>query len=430
MMHKFKIMNYKSLKKFDMKKDPHRPLPIIKHVFWLAPLVTNSLKTKIEKVGFKDFKEPSLIIMQHQSEKDFGSIQKAMFPYVPVYVSATEEFIRGETFMKMVGTIPKIKWTRDIRLLLRMRRVIKKFKCSVAIFPEAKWSACGITEQFSEELGKTAKFLDCRVIVMQSFGNYLNNPFWQYNKFKNKKLVSKSIFHLVCTKEESQTLSSDEIQSRINKYMEYDEYKYQLDNHIEIKSDNHLQDVEGIIYKCPDCNSFGTWTSKGNTMKCKNCGLTYRMDNYGELHLEKGKTKFRTLSDLYRWEKEETKKEIYNDSYYYEDNCDLWQFINGHKGFIKIGQSHFIHDKTGLTLDGTLDNGEKIYIHKNPIDQESIHVAPMWNNKGPIINFSTNDDIFFLLPRNKKRGIWKIMHAVEAQYVKAKIEINDDRECT
>lgn len=414
-----------SKKKFNMLKTPKKPMFISRLISQLMPLLFDSTKTVIEKHGFKDFKEPSLIICTHESMRDFGNLVKATRWRNPVYVAAVEEFRRRELLLRMGGTIPKIKWTNDSLLLKRMYRAIHTYKCNVAMFPEAKWSACGITEQFSQAIGKSAKFLKCRVLLMVGRGNYLYNPFWQYDQFKNKDLVSHCDFYQICSKEECLNMSADDIQKLINEHMQYDEYKWQSDNHIEIKSDNHLQDVEGIIYKCPDCGGFATWESHGNIMTCKKCGLSYQMNDYGELIKLSGKTEMKYLSDLYRYEKEETKKEIYNGSYHYEADCDLSYFMSGHDGYQPIGKCHFIHDCNGLKFEGELFDGTKISQFKAPIEQESIHLAPNFYGKGEVIDISTKEDMFLLYPTSTKGGVWKIMHAVEAAYVKAQEDLKN-----
>ncbi len=73
-------MDYTKYKRFDLNKKPIKPPFISKLVMWLMTPIFDSTKTKIVKNGFEDFKEPSLIIMQHQSMRDFGNLQKAMFP--------------------------------------------------------------------------------------------------------------------------------------------------------------------------------------------------------------------------------------------------------------------------------------------------------------------------------------------------------------
>ena len=117
-------------------------------------------------------------------------------------------------------------------------------KCTdvVGLYPEARYSACGITSYIPPSLGKLVKMAKVPVVVIIHHGNHLESPFWNFRKKRKVPLYARA--KLVLTKEQVETMSVDEINAILVKEFEYDEYKYQKENNILITEKYR---AEGLI---------------------------------------------------------------------------------------------------------------------------------------------------------------------------------------
>jgi protein-arginine kinase activator protein McsA len=230
-----------------------------------------------------------------------------------------------------------------------------------------------------------------------------------------------AIFKCVATQEEVETLSAEEIQARIEEAFVYDDYKWQLDNKIKIKSKHRAQNIHKVLYKCPHCNKDYTMRSEGSKLYCAECGATYEMNEYGQLICQSGEGKFTHAPDWYRWEREEVKKEVLAGSYYFEDVVRIEHLDNYQVGYNPIGNIRFVHDMNGLHLHGILDNGEEFNFDSNPENTPSIHIDYDYKKRGTkkrgqALDINTIHDTWFIFPQTKNEVVTKIHFAVEALY--------------
>ena len=94
----------------------------------------------------------------------------------PCYVAAIDEFVGRAWLMRQIGCFPKRKFTTDLSLIKKIYNLINKEGVPVAIYPEARFSFAGVTEDIGDTLGKMAKLCKCRVIVVNQKGNFLHSP--------------------------------------------------------------------------------------------------------------------------------------------------------------------------------------------------------------------------------------------------------------
>ena len=78
-------------------------------------------------------------------------------------------------------------------------------------------------------------------------------------------------------------LTVDQINQKVRKAFEYDEYKWQKENKIAIKDKNRAKNIHKVLYQCPSCKTEHEMDSDSNLIWCKKCLKTYEMDVYGAL---------------------------------------------------------------------------------------------------------------------------------------------------
>jgi len=372
-------------------------------------------RVKYEKTNFKDFKEPSLILSNHASMIDMANNFFVPFPHLTTWITSIEEFCGREWLMRHVGCFPKRKFTNDLPVLRRMYDVINKRHLNLTMFPETRFSFAGINERISPALGRFIKFLKCRVIIAKQFGNYLLSPQWAKHPYRGNSV--KVVSTCIVTKEEALTLSAEEIQARIEKAFEYDEYRYQVENNIKTPLKVRAEGIHQILYKCPYCGSEHHMTSYGSTIECKNCNTKWEMDELSLLHADKKENKFDYISDWYRWEREEAYKEVEAGTYSLETPILLTKFMNTKKNFVPIGDDLVLtHNMNGYEIKGKLYNGEDFYLKKEPLETESMHIEFDYKGTGNILDFATVDETWFVHPKSKDVNLMKFNFTTEALY--------------
>ena len=59
--------------------------------------------------------------------------------------------------------------------------------------------------------------------------------------------------------------------------------------------------------------------SKGTKLWCKECGVEYEMNEYGQLICNNNEAKFNHVPDWYNWEREQVIKEVNEGTYHFEE---------------------------------------------------------------------------------------------------------------
>lgn len=376
-------------------------------------------KIKVRKINCENLKWPYIIFASHASFLDFPMNAKMTFPHHSNYVASNEEFIGREWLFYGAGCFPKRKFTKDITVVKNILRLTGKQKNSVTIYPEARYSLVGINERVDKGLGKVVKAAKVPAVVMITYGNFIHQPQWR-KKYKMNN-PHEIIFKCVATAEEVETLTAEEIQARIEEAFVYDDYKWQLENKIKIKSKHRAQNIHQVLYKCPHCQKDYTMQSKGTKLWCKECGVEYEMNEYGQLICNNNEAKFNHVPDWYNWEREQVIKEVNEGTYHFEDEVRIEHLVNYQVGFREIGNIKFVHDMNGLHLNGTLHNGEEFNLDKPTYSTPSIHIDYAYKKRGTVkrgqaLDINTISDTWFIFPKTENEVITKIHFAVEALY--------------
>lgn len=394
-----------------------RPIEWVGSAFFVAQARTKFIHTN--KVNYN---EPSLILSNHASFIDFPNVVVDMFPHRQCWVISIEEFVGREWLFKGIGGIAKRKFTSDLHMIKTIVDLIKNQKVSVVIYPEARFSLAGINEDLGEGLGRLAKACECPVIVYNQKGNFLRSPQWNKRPYRDVRVYAD--ITTVVTKEDSLILSPDEIQKRIEEAFVYDEYRWQYDNNIKIKSKYRAKNIHKILYKCPECGNEHEMDSDGTSLWCNACGAHWDMDEYGELHQREGKAKFPIVSNWYRWEREEAFKEVNEGRYQVKSKVRLEKLVDFKKGFEPVGIVDMTHDENGYVFEGTLDDGSHFSLTKPCLTTRSMHIEFDFKGKGDALDIATMEDTWFAFPLEIKNCLTKFNFVTEALYFKAKKDNN------
>ena len=410
---------------FKMYKKVMKPRFYLMPIVWIIALFYKIIgRVKLRKTNFKSYKEPALVLCNHASMIDMANVVLSMFPYRTCWIASIEEFNGREWLFRRVGVYPKRKFTTDLLVIKNTADLIRKRKISVCIYPEARFSLAGITENLGEGLGKMAKLCKCRVIVLNQKGNFIFSPQWNKHPYRYNRVYVDATE--VFTSKEAIELPADELQARIEKAFVYDDYKWAHDNKIKTKCKKRAQNIHKILYKCPTCNQEGHMNSSGIHLWCENCNSKWELDEYYELHCLTGENKFTIPSDWYRWERQEVYKEVNEGTYHFEDDVRIEKLVDAWKGFEYIGKAHMTHDENGYNIVGTLDDGTAFNLNKAPLSTRSVHIEYDYKGRGDALDMATMENTYWIYPVNKV-CLTKFNFATEAIFEKVAKEKENNK---
>ncbi|MDD3123611.1 MAG: hypothetical protein PHC62_08895 [Candidatus Izemoplasmatales bacterium] len=400
-------------KRFDMKLKPRKQAWYLRPLTWVISFPTVwTHKLKINKIDMKGLKPPYILLCTHHAFIDFSVTTAAIFPHPANYVVAIDGFIKREGLLRNVGCICKRKFTNDTLLVRHLDYALHVNKQICAIYPEARYTLVGTTAILPDSLGKLCKLMKVPVVVLNMHGDYLSQPVW--NLAKRKVKLSADMTQIV-NNEEIFNLSSKEINERIHKAFQYDEYKYQLETNQSIDFIDRAKGLHKVLYLCPNCHTEFEMSSSGSKLECNHCHKTYEMSSFGVLNATEGKTEFSHIPDWYEFERDEVKKQLVKGNYYFEDDVFIDSLPNS-DGYIRLGKGKLIHDMTGFHLSANFD-GEDFKLEKDPLSLYSLHIEYDYLGKGhDCIDLSTLNDTYYIYPINKENVVTKLHFATEELY--------------
>jgi len=280
----------------------------------------------------------------------------------------------------------------------------------VVLFPEARYSLCGTTAVLPESLGKMVRKMNVPVVTLIMHGHHINSPFWNTGNRKIKPIESE--MKLLLTKEETQEMSVADINERIEDAFQYDDYAWQKEKSVRVKSKKRAEGLHKVLYQCPVCKTEYRMESDKSNIFCGSCGKVWEMSELGELRAQSGETEFSHIPDWYEWERSNVKEEVLNGSYSLEAMVRIESLPNA-KGFVVFSEEgRLTHNKDGFMLTGVLDN-EPFDIVWPVHSMHSCHIEYDYMGRGDCVDLNTNDDTFYLFPKGSDYSITKIALATE-----------------
>lgn len=410
-------VNYKNQKRYKTAKYPIRQPWYLKWLIWvLSCIMLAGKKKKVEKIGLEGLKPPYMLLSNHMAFIDFELIALGTRPYRVNNVVNIDGYYRRPWLLTWIGAICTRKFTTDFHLVKSIRRVLKRGDI-LCMYPEARYSPAGITSFLPDSLGKLIKMNKVPVVVAIHHGNYLHAPVW--NVPKKRKVPLHTTMKLLFTAEDTQTLSVDELNTRLKEAFKYDEYKYQKENGIRITEEYRAEGMHKILYKCPHCMTESRMASKGAELYCEACGKRWTLNEDGTLMANEGETEFSRVPDWFLWEREEVRKEIERGEYFFSDTVDVHSLPRCWN-FEALGKATLTHDeKNGFVLEGHY-RGRDYRIERAPLQTNSLHVEYDFPHIKPFdcVDISTENDSFYCFP-TKQNVVTKLAFATEIIYERA-----------
>ena len=150
-------VNYKNKKRYNTGKKPIRQ-PI--YLTWLIRVLSFfallGKKKKIEKINMEGLKPPYMILSNHMSFIDFELTALGTWPHRVNNVVNVDGYIKRAWLMEWIGSVCTRKFTTDLNLVKSISTVLRRGDV-LCLYPEARYSPCGITSYLPPSLGKIIK---------------------------------------------------------------------------------------------------------------------------------------------------------------------------------------------------------------------------------------------------------------------------------
>ena len=407
-------VNYRWKKHYKTAKYPMRQPRWLTWVIWmLSRICLIGKKYTLETVDMEGLEPPYIIFSNHMAFIDFELAAMVTYPKRVNNVVNIDGYHMMPWLLTWIGSICTRKFTNDIHLVKSIRRVIRNGDI-LCMYPEARYTPIGTTSFLPDSLGRLVKMNKVPLVVVTHHGNYLYSPFWAY---KNKhKVPMRTVFRQVLTAEQVQEMSADEINAVIREAMQYDEYRYQLEEGILITDKNRAEGLQKVLYQCPHCRAEFQMGTKDTEIFCKACGKRWHMQENGQLKAVEGETEFPHIPDWFQWEREQVRQEILRGEYRYEEELEVYSFPRCYR-FIPLGKATVRHDfENGFTIDGHY-RGKDYHIHRPAKSMNSLHVEYDFHRfrKENCFDISTQTDSFYCYPSNPDI-VTKLAFATEEIY--------------
>ena len=401
-----------------VRKTPKKP-----NIFWRTlinilsyfALLGTGFTYKTE--GLEDIPQdqPCLILMNHTCFNDMEMAYRILSPRIFNVVASNDGFIGFwglmAWLMRQIGCIPTQKFATDLRLVPDMEYCFKTLKTSVLMYPEACYSFDGTATTLPAKMGILLKKYNVPVIMIETFGVFARNPLYNELQIRKDQKISARAYVLF-SQEDIKNKSVWELSEGVEAAFGFDHFKWQKDNGVEIKQDFRADGLHRILYKCTACGAEGATVGKGTTLKCSACGKEYELTVLGEMKALEGQTEISHIPDWYRWEREQVKQDLLNDSYKLDIDVKIAMQVD-YKAVYMVGEGQLTHDRNGFVLIGC---GGKLHYTQKPQACFGLYADYYWYEIGDIICIGDAETHYFLFPKDKTVSVAKIRLATEELY--------------
>ena len=408
-------VNYRRKKHYKTARYPMRQSKFWTWVIWgLSKICLIGKDYTLETIGMEGLEPPYIIFSNHQAFIDFELAAMVTTPHPVNNVVNIDGYHKMPWLLTWIGSICTRKFTNDIHLIKSIRKVLQNGDV-LCMYPEARYTAIGTTSYLPDSLGRLVKMNKVPLVVVTHHGNHLYSPFWAYaNK---RKVPLHTTFRQVLTAQQVDEMTPEEINAVIRSAMEYDEYRYQLENNILITEVYRAEGLEKVLYQCPHCHTEFQMATQGAEIFCNHCGKHWFLQENGQLKATEGETEFPHIPDWFKWEQEQVRQQIIDGTYSYDGEVEVYSFPRCYR-FIPLGKARVHHDfETGFTLDGHYRR-QDYHIHRPPKGMNSLHVEYNFHRlrKENCFDISTETDSFYCYPTSNPNIITKLAFATEEIY--------------
>lgn len=303
----------------------------------------------------KNLPENYIVLSNHTTDYD-PLFLGASFPR-QMYFVGSEHIARWKHWYELLKScfapIMRPKGTLGASTTMEVLRKVKG-GASVCIFAEGARCWDGITNPILPSTGRTIKSARCGLVTYKIVGGYFASPNWS-GKNTRRGYVHGAPVH-VYTKEQLAQMSVDEINAAIVRDLHEDAYARQLAEPKRYRGKGLAEQMENLLFICPQCGTLDTIHSHGDTVTCSACGHAFRYDEYGMLQ----GTSFTTVKELAAWQRKKVEDAADRGVSYALEDAVLSTVANHKESVVDSGAAQITAEAitcggTEIPLDKILD---------------------------------------------------------------------------
>src|SRR5690554_4875496 len=271
---------------------------IIYHLLKYPVMLYLKLKfnIKVEHNPLKEVKGPYLLLGHHVTAFDpiiSNLFSRRLIRYVTADANYDSKLKRF--FLNLVEGIPFTKNAADSSAIRRIMRHIKKGH-PVGLYPEGGRNWDGSTDFIIPSTAKLVKLLRVPVYAIFYKGGYLSKPRWAY--YFRKGIMNVEIREII-SEDIIAHNSIKDIYNLLVEKLNYNEFEWQRKHKIPFRGKKLAEDIERLLYLCPECQAINSIISRGNNFYCKSCGKEHSINEYGTIE---GSSHFSDTVTWNRWQ--------------------------------------------------------------------------------------------------------------------------------
>lgn len=246
------------------------------HFFWglLRPLIIVFLWCKF---GYtykkaKDLPDTYIVLSNHVTDYD-PLLLAASFPR-QMYFVASEHIARWKRAFKWLdyvfAPIMRYKGTVAASTVIEVLRRVRR-GANVAIFAEGARTWDGVTGPILPSTAKMIKKAGCGLVTYRIVGGHLVSPMWSYHTrrgYCHGEVVN------VYTKDEVAAMTQAHLYEVITRDLDEDAYARQEKTPRKYRGKRLAEGLENLLFICPQCGEYDTFTTSGDVLTCNACGLS------------------------------------------------------------------------------------------------------------------------------------------------------------
>ncbi|MBQ9910319.1 MAG: 1-acyl-sn-glycerol-3-phosphate acyltransferase [Lachnospiraceae bacterium] len=243
-------------------------------VFFVIRLIMmNRQKLVIRDEKLEEAGTPYIMLVNHESFFDFYYVSRMHHPKNPAYLMNEHYTSRpvARRITRSMGIIPKKLFYPDMVSVAGIMRTIRS-GYPVVIFPEARLSPDGCSNEIVERGAAFYQKLGCDLVLTKLSGAYFAKPKWRKRMYRSRVTVS---VERVLKKEELSAMSPEALDALIASTLYQDASSSTFTHY---RQNTKAAGLEQILYRCADCGSLYTTVSRKNTLSCTKCKASHTLD--------------------------------------------------------------------------------------------------------------------------------------------------------
>lgn len=214
---------------------------------------------------------PFIVISNHVTDLD-PFLLAMSFPDKPLYYVASEHIFRLPVASKIITTLlDPIARKKGDSGFGAVREILRRLKQghSVCLFAEGDCSWDGLTASIPPATGKMVRSAGATLVTYRLEGGYFTSPRWGRGIRRGHM---KGHVVGVYPPDTLRKMKGSEITALIERDIFENAWERQKAEHVHYKTRHRAERLEIVLFYCPKCRHISTLQSRGDTLRCTQCG--------------------------------------------------------------------------------------------------------------------------------------------------------------